>query len=69
MSRYLEEAADLLRKAVEANERQNISCPNALRLGREQIAKQFGELAAIDKGLVPAEVARQLLAQHAEDYR
>lgn len=56
MSRYLEEAADLLRKASQENERQNATYSNLLTSGRERIAQQFATLAAIDKGLLPAEI-------------
>ncbi|MFK8850471.1 hypothetical protein [Streptomyces sp. Ac-502] len=62
MSRYLEEAAALLRKAAEAHER---SCKtNTLMTTeqdikrRESLARHFATLAAIDKGLLPAEMVQ-----------
>ncbi|MFK8844713.1 hypothetical protein [Streptomyces sp. Ac-502] len=64
MSRYLEEAADLLRKAAEANEKENgTSCfpASAANKGREQIALHFATLAAIDKGLLPAEMVQDVV--------
>lgn len=45
MSRYLEEAAELLRKAVETNEH----------------TFRNSELAAIDKGLLPDRLVRKYL--------
>lgn len=56
MSRYLEEAAALLRKAAEANEK-NLS-PHARRV---ELAREFGVLAAIDKGLLPAELTETVI--------
>lgn len=61
MSRYLEEAADLLRKASKTNEDVNAKMRSHLMEGRERIAKQFAVLAAIDKGLLPAEVTESVL--------
>ncbi|MEU9323224.1 hypothetical protein AB0D91_05330 [Streptomyces canus] len=58
MSRYLEEAADLLRKAAAATEQRFANGPHPY-LGneeRERIAQGFATLAAIDKGLLPAEI-------------
>ncbi|MGY1439504.1 hypothetical protein [Streptomyces reniochalinae] len=66
MSRYLEEAADLLRKSADANE--YYRCPLTGRTdehrkteGRERIAREFAALAAIDKGLLPAELTETVL--------
>jgi hypothetical protein len=56
MSRYLEEAADLLRKSARSNEDRNATYPELLSQGRERIAREFVTLAAIDKGLLPAEI-------------
>lgn len=61
-SPYLDEAAALLRKAAETNESNNRSYVPLLVEGRERIAMKFAQLAAIDKGLVPAEVVESLLA-------
>jgi len=62
MSRYLEEAAQLLRKSADANEQENRGYPRSLQEGRERIAREFATLAAIDKGLVPVELAADLVA-------
>ncbi|MFI1203818.1 hypothetical protein ACH4VR_31030 [Streptomyces sp. NPDC020883] len=63
MSRYLEEAADLLRKAANAHERKYADgrWVDAAIEGRVQIAQQFATLAAIDKGLLPAEAVQDVL--------
>ncbi|MFF4848767.1 hypothetical protein [Streptomyces sp. NPDC001194] len=61
MSRYLEEAAALLRKSAEANEREWATYPPSLMKGRERIAREFASLAAIDKGLLPAEITDVIL--------
>ncbi|RAJ70245.1 hypothetical protein K378_01410 [Streptomyces sp. Amel2xB2] len=61
MSRYLEEAAALLRKSAETNERDNTGYDGLLMKGRERIAGQFATLAAIDKGLLPAELTEAVL--------
>ena len=68
MSNYLEVAAALLRKAAETNETKNRddgyhSTRAALSEGRERIAKKFAQLAAIDRGLIPAEMVADLLTQ------
>jgi hypothetical protein len=60
MSRYLEEAAGLLRKAADANEKRYGDRSPGIE-GRERIAQQFATLAAIDKGLLPADVTRDVL--------
>lgn len=60
MSRYLEEAAALLRKAAETNERENARWPESLATGRERIAREFATLAAIDNRLLPAEMIAEL---------
>jgi hypothetical protein len=64
MSRYLEEAASLLRKASTEHERHYadglyVSSANE---GRERIARGFAALAAIDKGLLPAEITQDVIA-------
>lgn len=58
MNRYLEEAAALLRKASEANEKPQFGEP--IRSVRVELAKEFAMLAAIDKGLIPAEYADRI---------
>lgn len=66
MSRYLEEAAQLLRKAAADHERacqkHDFSSASA-NAGRERIAREFAVLAAIDKGLLPAELTETVLEQ------
>jgi hypothetical protein len=64
MSRYLEEAADLLRKAADGNEQRfaNSVLPHGVIEGRERIARGFAALAAIDKGLLPAEITQDVIA-------
>ncbi|WP_069883516.1 hypothetical protein [Streptomyces luteocolor] len=64
MSRYLEEAAALLRKSAESNEKQNNAKDyriDSLMEGRERIARQFATLAAIDKGLLPADITADVV--------
>jgi hypothetical protein len=61
MSRYLEEAAELLRKSAQANEKRNADYLSNLMEGRERIARQFATLAAIDKGLMPAEITQDVI--------
>ncbi|MCG3039192.1 hypothetical protein L7D48_01160 [Streptomyces sp. S1A] len=66
MSRYLEEAAALLRKSAQKNEESNAKYSTQLMEGRERIAQQFATLAAIDKGLLPADVIEDVLRTVAE---
>lgn len=61
MTRYLEEAAALLRKSAETNEKANRSYPGLANDGRLRIAREFAALAAIDKGLLPAEMVQDVL--------
>lgn len=61
MSRYLEEAANLLRQSAQTNESRNAKYPTDLTEGRERIAQHFATLAAIDKGLLPAEITQGLI--------
>lgn len=61
MSRYLEEAADLLRKAARTNEDDNAGYARSLVQGRERIALEFATLAAIDKGLLPADITADVI--------
>lgn len=61
---YLEEAADLLRKAADENEKRHAEtfC-NGLIEGQERIAMKFAQLAAIENGLLPPEMLGELLVQ------
>ena len=71
---YLDEAAALLRKAAEDNEK---TCrlysdgSGYLNTNRERIAMKFAQLAAIERGLIPTDMVGDLLAQIArsEDTR
>jgi hypothetical protein len=68
MSRYLEEAAELLRKAAATHEQYYADLSHIrgiekdLMEGRERIAREFATLAAIDKGLLPAEITQDVIA-------
>lgn len=68
MSRYLEEAAEQLRKATAEYEQNCAESPMArlardvLAEKRERIASGFAALAAIEKGLLPAEVTQDVIA-------
>lgn len=67
MNQYLEEAAVLLRKAAEENEKKNRPdgfsiTQRDLIAGRERIAMKFAQLGAIEAGVIPAEMARDLAA-------
>jgi hypothetical protein len=62
MSQYLEEAAALLRKAAQNNERANSHSGRVVGEGQERIARGFAQLAAIDNGLIPAEMVGDILA-------
>lgn len=61
MSLYLEEAAALLRKSADTNEKRNADYGDGLMQVRERIARQFAVLAAIDRGLLPAELTETVL--------
>jgi hypothetical protein len=68
MSQYLEEAAEQLRKAT-AEYEQNCAESATSRLSRatlaenrERIAQGFAALAAIDNGLLPAEITQDVIA-------
>lgn len=58
MSLYLEEAAAQLRKAAEENEHNRFGADQGRRM---KIAREFEVLAAIDKGLLPAELTETVL--------
>lgn len=68
MSRYLEEAAAQLRKATAEYEKQcaDSDYPTLARSNlaekRERIAQSFATLAAIDNGLLPAEITQDVIA-------
>jgi hypothetical protein len=62
VNEYLEEAAALLRKAVDLNEQDNIGYPALLNSHRERLAMKFAQLGAIDRGLIPPEMVGDLLA-------
>lgn len=70
---YLEEAADLLRKAAELNEKRTTPggmftrTDDEINKGRERIAMKFAQLAAIERGLIPAEMVADLLARIVRD--
>jgi hypothetical protein len=62
MSRYLEEAAVLLRQAAKNVENKAASYPiGDYNDERMAVAREFATLAAIDKGLLPAEVVQDVL--------
>ncbi|MBR8638633.1 hypothetical protein KEF29_03290 [Streptomyces tuirus] len=58
MSRYLSEAAEVLKKADAANDKALVP-QQEIRL---KIANGFATLAAIDNGLLPAEVTQDVIA-------
>jgi hypothetical protein len=65
---YLAEAAELLRKAASTNEKEygpagRVSVARHLNEGRERIAVKFALLAAIEQGLLPAEMIAPLIAE------
>jgi hypothetical protein len=57
MSRYLQEAAEVLKKADTANDEALIP-QQEIRL---KIASGFATLAAIDKGLLPVEITQDVI--------
>lgn len=57
MSQYLREAAEVLKKADAANDKMLVP-QQEIRL---KIASGFATLAAIDKGLLPAEIAQDVI--------
>lgn len=67
MSRYLEEAAAQLRKATAEYEKNaaesGLPSPSRenLAVKRERLAQGFATLAAIEKGLLPAEITRDVI--------
>lgn len=63
MSKYLEAAAELVKKAAEDNERRHASSPSFRESGQVEFAKLYALLAAIDKGLMPEAVAEEIYGQ------
>lgn len=61
MSRYLEEAAALLRKAANDVEERAAKSRCSYNDERMVVAEGFAMLAAIDKGLLPAEIVQDVL--------
>jgi len=64
MSRYLEEAAALLRDAkknLEARDAQSTLDLGGFNKERQALAQGFATLAAIDKGLLPAEITQDVI--------
>jgi hypothetical protein len=63
VNEYLEEAAALLRKAAETNEKQHADTYSRTYLisGRERIAMKFAQLGAIQRGVLPPEMVQDLL--------
>jgi hypothetical protein len=62
MNDYLEEAATLLRKATVDNDGAWAHSELTRGEGRERIAKGFAQLAAIERGLIPAEMVGEIVA-------
>ncbi|WP_327029687.1 hypothetical protein OG989_03975 [Micromonospora sp. NBC_01740] len=58
---YLRKAADLLDKASAENERTSFS--RARDLGRLDLAERYAQLGAIQRGQMPASLARVLFEQ------
>lgn len=71
MSQYLDEAAAQLRKVAQSIEHKETSSKYGCKYDaeRQQLAREFATLAAIDKGLLPADITRDvlnsLITQHA----
>lgn len=63
MSRYLEEAAALLRKSAQVVEKKAAQAQYGDTYNDERIAvaREFATLAAIDEGLLPAEIVQDVL--------
>jgi hypothetical protein len=63
---YLEEAAALLRKSAEANEKPRTTygserSDREINEGRERIAMKFAQLGAIEHGVFPTELAAEMV--------
>ncbi|QYN17561.1 hypothetical protein [Amycolatopsis sp. DSM 110486] len=63
MSKYLAKAAELLERAADSNEKTNRDYSSTLYNQRMAIADAYAKLAAVDKGLMPAEIAEQVYRQ------
>lgn len=63
MSKYLEAAADLIKKAADENERHTAPYPTTRNEIRVNFAKLYALLAAVDKGLMPEAVAEEIYGQ------
>ncbi|GAB3646032.1 hypothetical protein [Glycomyces tarimensis] len=63
MSKYLDAAAALVKKAADDNEQRWGSTPGAAESGRVEFAKLYALLAAVDKGLMPEAVAEEIYGQ------
>ncbi|MEV5539191.1 hypothetical protein AB0L13_20225 [Saccharopolyspora shandongensis] len=63
MSRYLEEAAALLRDAAADFAKNKFLVESEKATKRLECAKAFAELAAIDKGLLPDRLAAKYVAE------
>ncbi|MEW1754094.1 hypothetical protein [Streptomyces angustmyceticus] len=63
MSRYLEEAAALLRKSAQVVEKKAAQAQygDSYNDQRIAVAREFATLAAIDEGLLPAEIVQDVL--------
>jgi hypothetical protein len=63
MSKYLEAAAELIKKASDHNEKSNIGYESVRNSGRVEYAKLYALLGAVDKGLMPEVVAEEIYGQ------
>lgn len=63
MTNYLEAAADQLKQAIEASEKDNAGYLGILAAERVKHAKVYALLGAIDKGLMPEAVAEEIYGQ------
>jgi len=63
VSRYLEEAAALLRKSAQVVEKKAAQAQygDSYNDQRIAVAREFATLAAIDEGLLPAEIVQDVL--------
>lgn len=57
---YLEEAAELIRKVMASDESRHSASHLTLQEARYRSVRAFAMLAAIEKGLLPHEVAKNL---------
>ncbi|WP_067812324.1 hypothetical protein [Actinomadura kijaniata] len=67
MSYYLQEAAKLLRRVSDYNEKANKDNPEVLNAKREQLAAAFAELAAIERGLRPTDMLFEIMQRTTPD--